>query len=109
MAEVSCTDHVSCFFWVRLVLTCALQRAPDCDMILVHDHDLERIGEMGVGTVSRHLVLQSVSNYIVPISQSLETFQPDSMMMIDLLGRSDIDIHKVDCGEHLTWTEWWYH
>ena len=72
-------------------------------MILVHDHDLERIGGIGVGTVSRYLVLHSVGNYIFLISQSLETFQLDSVM--DLLGRSDINIQKVDCGKHLTWTE----
>ena len=31
----------------------AKQQAPDCDMALVHDDDLERILRMGDGTVSK--------------------------------------------------------
>jgi len=58
--------------WVRLILTSALQKAPDCDMILVHDHDLEKIGGIGVGTVSKHLVVHLVSNYIVFMSAVVE-------------------------------------
>jgi len=41
-------------------------------MILVHDHDLEQINGTGVGTVSKHLVVVLVSNYIVFMSAVVE-------------------------------------
>jgi hypothetical protein len=34
---------------MRLITTCTMQRAPDCDMVLIHDDDLATI-------VSRHLI-----------------------------------------------------
>ena len=35
-----------------LILTWTVQRAPDCDMVLVHDDDLARILQAGDGNVS---------------------------------------------------------
>jgi hypothetical protein len=39
-----------------LILTWTVQQAPDCDMALVHDDDLERILQVGSsdGTVSKN-------------------------------------------------------
>jgi hypothetical protein len=36
----------------ELILTWALQREPHCDLVLVHDDDLERVLRVGSGTVS---------------------------------------------------------
>jgi hypothetical protein len=33
-----------------------MQQAPDCDMALVHDDDLERIEGIGEGTVGGHSI-----------------------------------------------------
>jgi hypothetical protein len=42
-----------CLHYVTtLILTWVVQRAPDCDMALVHDDDLVRILEVGDGIVS---------------------------------------------------------
>ena len=38
-----------------------MQRAYDCEMVLVHDNDLESIDGIGEGSVSEHLMI----NYIV--------------------------------------------
>jgi hypothetical protein len=71
-----------------------MQQASDCDMVLVHDDDLGTID--GLGHDSCEWLLNS--SYIVPSCwQSLETLEPDVMM--DLLRRSNIEIHKVLCGE----------
>lgn len=37
-----------------------MQRAPECDIALVHDDDLERIGGIGEDSVSRDLILSLV-------------------------------------------------
>ena len=69
-------------------------------MVLVHDDDLERVGGIGEASVSGHLII----NYILSFSysQSLESLEPEVVM--DLLRCSDIEIHKVCCGELLTST-----
>ncbi|KAF8486129.1 hypothetical protein DFH94DRAFT_170169 [Russula ochroleuca] len=53
-----------------------MQQASDCDMVLTHDDDLLTIDGLGHDA-------------------SLETLKPDVMM--DLLRRSNIEIHKVLC------------
>ena len=45
---VSCLHNV-----IMLILMCVVQEAPNCDMALVHDDDLERILRTGDGTVSK--------------------------------------------------------
>jgi hypothetical protein len=37
-----------------------MQRAYDCDMVLVHDDDLERVNGIGSNTVSGHFVIYYV-------------------------------------------------
>ena len=37
-----------------------MQRAYDCDMVLVHDDDLKRIEGIGKGTVSGYLIISYV-------------------------------------------------
>jgi len=71
-----------------------MQQATDCDMVLVHDNDLETIGGLGHDSVSGFLN----NNHIVPSCwQSIETLEPD--VMRDLLRRSNIKMNKVWCGE----------
>jgi hypothetical protein len=75
-------------------LTCTMQQASDCDMVLAHDDDLVTIDGLGHDTVSGLLN----SCYIVSSCwQSLETLESDVMM--GLLRRSNVEIHKVLCGE----------
>jgi hypothetical protein len=63
-------------------------------MVLAHDDDLKRIDGLGHDAVSGLLN----SSHIVPSYwQSLETLEPD--VMTALLRRSNIEIHKVVCGE----------
>ena len=72
-----------------------MKRAPDCDMVLVHDDDLAMIDELRHAIVSRHLI----ENLRVVLSlcwQSSESLESDAMM--DLLRRSSIEIRKDLCG-----------
>ena len=62
-------------------------------MVLAHDDDLVTIDGLGHDAVSGLLS----SSYIVSCCQSLEALEPDAMM--DFLRRSNIEIHKVLCGE----------
>ena len=72
-----------------------MQQAPDCDMMLAHDNNLVAINEIGDSTVSGLLNCScTVLNILVKL---LETLKPDVMM--DLLQRSNIQIHQVLCGE----------
>ena len=69
-------------------------------MVIAHDDDLVMIDGLGHDAVSGILN----SNYIAPSCwQSLETLEPDVMM--DLLRRSNVEIHKVLCGKLLTLIE----
>ncbi|KAF8477776.1 thioredoxin-like protein [Russula ochroleuca] len=61
---------------LQILLDYIAERAPDCDMFLIHDDDLKRIDGIGNGT-------------------SPEALQPDVMM--DLLRRPNIEIHTVPC------------
>ena len=71
-----------------------MQKATDCDMVLVHDNDLGTIGGLGHDSVSGLLN----SNHIVPSYwQSIETLEPDAMT--DLFQRSNLKINKVRCSE----------
>ena len=71
-----------------------MQRATDCDTVLVHDDDLRTIAGLGHDSVSGLLD----NDRIVPsCRQSIETLEPD--VMTDLLRRSNIKIKKVWCGE----------
>jgi hypothetical protein len=71
-----------------------MQKATDCDMVLVHDNDLVTIGGLGRDSVSGLLN----SNHILPLCwQSIETLEPD--MMADFLRRSDMEINKVWYGK----------
>ena len=56
IAKVSADVPFVFIFVTILILTWTVQRAPDCDMALVHDDDLERILEVGSsdGTVSKN-------------------------------------------------------
>jgi len=47
----------------RCILSEVIQQANDCNMILVHDDDLERIDGIGDGTVSG----DSIDNHIIPM------------------------------------------
>ena len=69
-------------------------------MVLAHDDDLVTIVGLGSDTVSGGLNRSRISP---SYWQSLETLEPDVMM--DLLRRSNIEIHKVLCGELPTLTE----
>ena len=53
--QSECGCSVRFHFVAIVILTRTVQRAPDCDMALVHDDDLERILEAGSsdGTVSK--------------------------------------------------------
>ena len=72
-------------------------------MFLIHDDDLKRVDGLGDDTVSRCLI----SSYSVAFSsdgrQSLEVLQPDVLM--DLLRRSNINVHAVQCGKLSTFTQ----
>ena len=72
-----------------------VQRAPDCDMAVVHDDDLVSILGVGDVTVSEGCV-QGLF-LIPPCLKSLESLQPEVVM--DYLQRSKLEI-KVMCGEH---------
>ena len=92
--------EVSLLFYPLLtilpILTGTLQQAYDCEMVLAHDDDLAMIDGLGHDTVSRLLN----SSYVVPSRfswQSLESLEPDVMM--DLLRKSNIEIHKDSSGE----------
>ncbi|KAN0116119.1 hypothetical protein V8E52_006176 [Russula decolorans] len=61
---------------LHLLLDYIVEQASDCDMVLVHDDDLVKIDGLGHDS-------------------SLETLEPDVMM--DLLRRSNMEIHKVPC------------
>ncbi|KAH9959639.1 caspase domain-containing protein [Russula dissimulans] len=61
---------------LHILLDHIAERSSDCDMVLVHDNDLQKITGIGDNT-------------------SLETLQPD--VMVDLLRRSDLEIHNVSC------------
>jgi hypothetical protein len=50
---------VSCCAYA-LLLTWAAQRAPDCDMVLVHDDDLARVDGICDTNVCRHWYLSSI-------------------------------------------------
>ena len=63
-------------------------------MVLAHDEDLMTIDGLGHDTVSG---LLSSSHIFPSCCQPLETLEPDAMM--DLFRRSNIEIHKVSCGE----------
>ncbi|KAI9511932.1 hypothetical protein F5148DRAFT_1280314 [Russula earlei] len=65
---------------LHLLIEYIAGRAPECDMVLVHDDDLASISEI-CGT------------------ESLETFQPD--VVKSYLERLDSAIHLVPYGEHL--------
>ncbi|KAH9031012.1 hypothetical protein EDB85DRAFT_1389381 [Lactarius pseudohatsudake] len=64
---------------LHVLLEYIAERAPDCDLVLVHDDDLDRLCRTGDGT-------------------SLETLQPDAVM--GCLQRSEPEIGQVTCGEH---------
>jgi hypothetical protein len=73
-----------------------MQQASDCDIVVAHDNDLvtiDGIGNGSYGTVSGPLNSDYLS---FPCWQLLETLEPNVMM--DLLRRSNIKIHKVLCG-----------
>lgn len=71
-----------------------MQKATDCDMVLVHDHDLGAIDGLGHDSVSGFLN----SNHIIPSCwQSIESLEPD--VMTDLIRRSNIKINKASFGE----------
>ena len=71
-----------------------MQRAHDCDMVVIHDNDLERVDGIGKGTVSGYLISSSLflSRYQPP--ESLQ-----SEVMMDLIRMSNIEIHTACCGE----------
>lgn len=49
-------------------LTSTDQRAPGCDMVLVHDDDLARIIEICDDTVSQHFEEGDVVHYILVVT-----------------------------------------
>ena len=51
-----------------------MQRAPDCDMFLIHDDDLKSIDGLGDGTVSQYLI----SSYSVLIPWLTVTGSPST-------------------------------
>ena len=75
------------------VLTWAIQRVPDCDMVLVHDDDLARISEICNCNVSRHF-LSAVFFLAHPRSQ--DTLRSDTL--IQLLQKYQPNIEQVLCG-----------
>ncbi len=76
-----------------------MQQASDCDMMLAHDDDLLKIDGLGHDSVSFRIAVTPPSS----CKQSLDTLKPDVMM--DLLRRSNMEIHKVPCGEPPTLIE----
>ena len=71
------------------------QRAPDCDMFLIHDDDLKRIDRIGDGTVSGYLISSIV--FSSHGRQPLKALQLHLVM--DILRRSNTEIHTVQFGE----------
>ena len=71
-----------------------MQRAHDCDMVIIHDNDLERIDGIGKGTVSGYLISSSLflSCYQLPESHQSE-------VMMDLIRMSNIEIYTAFCGK----------
>jgi hypothetical protein len=63
-------------------------------MVLAHDDDLVTIDGLGHESVSG---LLNGSDILPSCGQSLENLEPEVMM--DLIRRSNIEIHKVLCGE----------
>jgi hypothetical protein len=72
-------------------------------MVLAHDEDLVKIDGLGHDSVSRFLNTSYIVLLISSFWQSLETLESDVMM--DLLRRSNMEIHKVPCGEPPTLIE----
>ena len=64
-------------------------------MMLVHDNDLMTINGFGDGNVSKFLNSSYIGFFLCP--QLPETLESDAMM--DLLQKSNIEIHKVLFGE----------
>ena len=73
-----------------------MQRAHDCDMVIIHDNDLERIDGIGKGTVSGNLNSSSLFLlcHQLPVPESLQ-----SEVMVDLIRMSNIEIYTACCGE----------
>ena len=73
-------------------------------MFLIHDDDLKRVDGLGGDTVSGCLI----NSYHIAFSfrgrQSIEILQPDVLM--DLLQRSNINVHAVQCGKLSTFTQY---
>ncbi|KAI0248894.1 hypothetical protein BJV78DRAFT_1232297 [Lactifluus subvellereus] len=55
-------------------------RAPDCDMVLVHDDDLERIEGIGDGTVSRHLIVNYIVFFMFTVTGNPSTEYGDGLL-----------------------------
>jgi len=75
-----------------------MQRANDCDMVVLHDNDLERIDGIGKGTVSGYLIF----SLLFLCYQSPEHLE--SEVMKDLIRMSNIEIYTACCGERFTST-----
>jgi hypothetical protein len=73
-----------------------MQQAPDCDMVLVHDDDLERIDWIGKGIVRGALVIRYRVRFLSCL-QLPESLRPE--VVRDLFQRSSLEIHKACCGE----------
>jgi hypothetical protein len=69
-------------------------------MVLTHDDDLVKIDGLGHDSVSGFWMAVTLSS---SCRQSLETLEPDVMM--DLLRRSNMEIHKVPCCKSPTLIE----
>jgi hypothetical protein len=72
-----------------------MQRAYDCDMVLVHDDDLEWVNGIGSGTVSGHSVI--VISFFLCWQSLVESLQSEVFM--DFLRKSNIEVRKVRYGE----------
>jgi hypothetical protein len=59
-----------------------MQRAGDCNMVLVHDDELERIHEIGEGSVSEHSIISYIVLPMLAVTRILtarsdDGFSPD--------------------------------
>jgi hypothetical protein len=77
-----------------------MQRALDCDMVLVHDDDLRRIDGIGEGTVSGNSISSSL---LFSCCQPLESLEHE--VVLDHFRRSNIEVHMVRHGESSLLTE----
>jgi hypothetical protein len=54
-----------------------MQRAYDCDLVLVHDDDLQRIDEIGEGSVSGHLFINYITHPMLAVTRIIRTRSGD--------------------------------